>query len=321
MDYLNKKRTELEGYLPPLTRRPDFHRFWAETLQAAQANPLRAVRKEVPHPLQGVKVYDIAYCGYDSTPIHGWLLIPETPKREPHPCLVHYHGFTGSRGQPWEFSHWLQAGTAVLSIDCREQGGDTGNHARYSHGMVGNVVCKGLLDPREYYYRAVYMDCVKALDFLETCPELDPKRLVIEGGSQGGALGMAVCALDKRPALAMLDVPSNSNLEARVEGQHGSFSAVFEYLRRFPDQMAQAYETLSYFDTMNMAESITCPLFASVGLLDNVCPAKCYFASYNRIQANKTICLYPFNGHEGGGALHTTRKLECLAKWLKDQAT
>ena len=51
------------------------------------------------------------------------------------------------------------------------------------------------------------MDCVKALDFAEGCLEVDPERLVIEGGSQGGALGMAVCALDARPRLGILNVP------------------------------------------------------------------------------------------------------------------
>lgn len=44
-------------------------------------------------------------------------------------------------------------------MDCRERG-----------GMTGNVACKSILDRYEYYYRAVYMDCLKALDFAETCP-------------------------------------------------------------------------------------------------------------------------------------------------------
>ena len=50
-------------------------------------------------------------------------------------------------------------------------------------------------------------------------------------------------------------------------------------------------------------------IFASVGLKDTVCPAKCYYASYNRIRAEKEIHVYPLSGHEGGGAYHDTKKL------------
>lgn len=312
MGYVEDRRRELEQYLPPLTRRPDFKSFWEETLAQAKAVPLRPHRKEAGCPFPSAKLYDISYYGFDETPIHGWLMLPTFARQEKYACIVHYHGFTGSRGQPWDFAPWLMMGLAVLSVDCREQGGMTGNHAAYSGGMKGNVACKGILDRYEYYYRAVYMDCLKALDFAETCPELDASRLVIEGGSQGGAIGMAVCALDSRPYAAMLDVPSASNLEERVRGGYGSYASIRDFLKEYPDALEQAFETLSYFDTMNMAENIRCPILASVGLLDETCPARCYFASYNRIRAPKRIEIYPFNAHDGCRGVHMGKKLAFL---------
>ena len=74
--------------------------------------------------------------------------------------------------------------------------------------------------------------------------------------------------------------------------------------------------TLSYFDTMNMAETIRCPILASVGGQDIICPPHCYFASYNRIRSEKEICIYPFNGHEGGRSHHLEKKLAFLAGFL-----
>lgn len=56
---------------------------------------------------------------------------------------------------PADFMAWAMMGMAVISIDCREQSGKTGNSAAYSNGMTGNVVCKGVLNKNEYYYRAV----------------------------------------------------------------------------------------------------------------------------------------------------------------------
>ncbi len=316
MEYLEEKIRELESWRPELTREKDFGEFWEETLAKGAAVPLRPKRVKVDYPARHVKVYEISYNGFDETRIYGWMAVPAFGGAERKiPCLIQYHGFTDSRGFPWQLMHWAMMGMAVLAVDCRDQGGITGNCASYSRcGQVANVVTKGLLDPREYYYRGVYVDCLKALDFAAGCFEVDEGRMVVRGTSQGGAVGMAVCALDSRPALGIVNVPSNSNVEERIIGNHGSFSAVNEYLQHFPDNTDQVLKTLSYFDTMNMADQIRCPVFASVALGDEVCPARCYYASYNRIPGPKQITVYPFNGHDGAGDLHMEREMA----WVRD---
>lgn len=312
MCFLENETKELYSYLPPLTKQPDFDDFWRATIDKTKRVPLNPKMELYDYPSPYVKVYEISYNGFDDTRIYGWYIVPTFIKKDKYPCLISYHGFGGDRGKPHDFMTWAMMGMAVISVDCREQNGKTGNAAVYSSGTTGNVVCKGILDKNEYYYRAVYMDCIKALDFANTIEEIDDKRIVINGGSQGGALGMAVSALDERPYLVMVDVPSSSNLERRVEGFHGSFSSVSEYLKYHPYHLETAYKTLSYFDTMNMAENIKCKVFASVALKDTVCPAKCYFATYNRIKAPKDIKIYPFNGHEGGHGVHIELKLRFL---------
>lgn len=325
MQWLDEKIRELEQFRPPLTRRPDFDAFWQRTREQANRVALRPERQQVDYPISSMKVFDISYCGFDDTPIHGWLIIPDngpdhTNDLGQYPCLIHYHGFTGSRGRPLDFAAWTGMGVAVLSIDCRDQGGSTGNRQPTVSGSTQSVVCRGILDPETYYFRSVYMDCIKAIDFACVQPEVDPRRIIIEGGSQGGALGMAVCSLDDRPWLAMVDVPSNSLLDERVIHAHGSFSAVTDYLKGHPEETSQALTTLSYFDTMNMAGQIRCPVLASVGLNDQTCPARCYYASYNRINSPKQIRVYPFNGHEGGHNIHFEEKLRFLAAALEDEA-
>lgn len=299
-------------YLPPLTKREDFDLFWAETLAKSNKTPLNPSAIYYDYPGLWAKVYDIGYDGCDGTRIHGWFIAPSFPGGKKYPCLIHYHGFGGNRGMPSDYMHWVSLGIAVLAIDVRGQWGDTGDRGVYTSGSTQSVVCHGILDQYEYYYRAVYTDSLRALDFASTRDEVDEKRIVVEGGSQGGALAMAVCALDERPWLALADVPSNSDLQYRVKGAHGSFSAVTEYLKVFPGHTEKVFETLSYFDTMNMADRIKCNVLASVGLRDNICPAKMYFATYNRITSPKDIWLYPFNGHEGGGAVHTGLKMRYL---------
>ncbi|KAF9132516.1 1 carbohydrate esterase [Mortierella sp. GBA39] len=248
MGYTDEVSKELYSYLPPLTKKDDFDEFWETTIRQAKEVPLDPERTLIEYPARHVKVYDVSYCGMDKTRIYGWLIVPAFENKEKYPCLIHYHGFTGSRGKPSE-------------LMTKADGPATALHTRTA--------------------------------------DIDASKIVIEGGSQGGALGTAVSALDDRPVLAMVDVPSNSNLVCRIEGNHGAFAAVAEYLNRHPEQTDLVMDNLSYFDTMNMADRISCRM---------------YFATYNRIQSDKDIVIYPFNGHEGGGAGQTEVKLQYLRK-------
>jgi cephalosporin-C deacetylase len=314
MGYIESKLPELEAYLPPLTKLPDFDEFWEDTLRQAKSVPLEPARTRAAYPSPYVEVYDISYFGFDDTPIRGRLVIPAFAKKEKYPCLIQYHGFGGSAEKPAGLMHWAMVGLAVLAVDCRGQSGQTGNKAGYSGGVATNVCTYGILSKREYYYRALYMDSLKAIDFAQACPEIDGGRIILRGTSQGGALGMAVCSLDSRPALGLFNVPSNSDLRRRVESRAGAYASVNDYLRAHPDRIEAAYETLSYFDTMNMADRIACPVYASVALSDPVCPAICYFASYNRIKSKKSIEIYPFNEHDGASGFHLERELGRIAE-------
>lgn len=313
---MQKYYEEFSRYFPRLTRRDDFNEFWLGTRRLSDAVPLMPQLEPYNYPSSYIDVYAIKYAGFDGTVINGWYMVPRVSSRKKYPCLISYHGYGGNCGMPSDFLQWIMMDVAVISVDCRGQCGNTGDSAKYSSGTTQSCVCHGILDKNEYYYRAVYMDCIRAIDFACSMEEVDTGRIIIEGGSQGGALGMAVCALDERPYLAMVDVPGNSNIEKRIEGSHGSFSYVTEYLKVFPDRVDRVFETLSYFDTMNMADRIRCKVLASVALKDEICPAMLYFATYNRITSEKHIKIYPFNGHEGGGKVHNEIKMRFLKENL-----
>jgi cephalosporin-C deacetylase len=67
---------------------------------------------------------------------------------------------------------------------------------------------------------------------------------------------------------------------------------------------------------MNLATRVSAQhAYYSVGLWDDICPPSTVYASYNHLPASveKSIEVYPYNGHEGGGSLHQQRKL----MWLR----
>jgi len=111
----------------------------------------------------------------------------------PVPCLVEYIGYGGGRGLPHEWLLWSAAGYAHFVMDTRGQGsswrsGDTpdrepdGSNPQYPGFMT-----RGILDPQTYYYRRVFIDAVRALEAARTHPAIDPQRVAVLGGSQGGA--------------------------------------------------------------------------------------------------------------------------------------
>jgi cephalosporin-C deacetylase-like acetyl esterase len=62
------------------------------------------------------------------------------------------------------------------------------------------------LDSRDnYYYKRVYLGCLRAVDLLTSLPEVDTSRIAVYGGSQGGALSIVTAALDKRVKYVQVD--------------------------------------------------------------------------------------------------------------------
>ena len=55
------------------------------------------------------------------------------------------------------------------------------------------------LDNRDkYYYKRVYLGCVRAIDFIYSLPQFDGSNLITFGSSQGGGLSIVTAGLDSR---------------------------------------------------------------------------------------------------------------------------
>ena len=47
--------------------------------------------------------------------------------------------------------------------------------------------------------------------------------------------------------------------------------------------------------------------------MDDVCPPSTVYGAYNGYAGEKSIEVYRFNNHEGGGTLHELRQIQWLA--------
>jgi len=211
-----------------------------------------------------------------------------------------YHGYSGRGPRLLEMVKDAAQGICVLSMDCRGQLGQSQDANVVAEGHAYGWMTKGIRDPNEYYYRYVYADAVRALELLARREEVDESRLAITGGSQGGAITLAVAALSERPILAMPDVPFLCDFKRAVAiTPAGPYPEIANFLRQFPSLHEQAFRTLSYFDCMNLATWITCRTVVSNSLWDDICPPSTIFAMYHHMTTTeKHMEVYPFHKHE-----------------------
>jgi len=74
-----------------------------------------------------------------------------------------------------------------------------------------------------------------------------------------------------------------------------------EYFRRFDplhEREQDLFTKLGYIDVQYLAPRIRAEVMMAVGLMDDVCPPSTQFAAYNKIQANKSLRVYPDFRHE-----------------------
>ncbi|MEM2946496.1 MAG: acetylxylan esterase [Thermoproteota archaeon] len=307
---------QLKVYKPPLTRRADFQSFWNYNRKLCEEQPLNPVLKRLEYPVRRLEAYLLSFDGFlDRTPIVCWFLKPVG--EGPFPALLVPHGYGGNRGTVSDYLGWILQGVAVMAIDIRGQFGDTPDFAKYPSGSITGHMTKGILDKNTYYYRYVYMDCLRALRILCEREDVDENRVGVTGSSQGGGLTLVVTALGGKVSLSLPEIPFLCHFERAVEvAASDPYLEISRYLKTHPDRFEKVFETLSYFDAMNFAPNVKCPILMSVGLLDTVCPPSTIFAVFNHLASEtRELAVYPGMGHESH-SVHRERKIEWVDKYL-----
>ncbi|WP_129338441.1 acetylxylan esterase [Cellulomonas endophytica] len=312
---------ELEQYRPELAEPADLDAFWSDTLALTRSHPLDLVMEPVDNHLALVTTYDVTFSGFGGTRVKAWLHVPAGTSG-PLPGVVEYVGYSGGRGLAHQHVAWAVAGYAQLTMDTRGMGwgGRTGATPDDDPGAgliaAPGHMTRGILDPATYFYRRVYADAVRAVDAALASGLVDPDRVVVAGGSQGGGIAIAVAALRDDLAGALVDVPFLCHMERAIRvTDNDPYAEVVRYLRRNRDHVDAALRTLSYVDGAVLAPRATAPTLFSVGLMDATCPPSTVFAAFNRWgSTDREIAVYPYNQHDGGDEHHQVRKYDWLAK-------
>jgi cephalosporin-C deacetylase len=289
---------QLRSYRTTETEPADFEEFWGSTVAEARQVPLDIELGPATPALAHVQANQIWFGGYAGARISGWYVRPDGAG--PWPGLVYYHGYGSRAARPLELYALAAQGIAVLSMDCRGQGGDSPDIPPVDGGHHAGWLTRGLRDPATHYYRFVFADTVRAIDALAGLAEVDESRLATTGASQGGALSLAAAALSGRAKFVWSDIPFLCDFPRSVAITPAApYTEIATYLRRHPALYETAFKSLAYFDIANHARRVSCPAKVTVGLWDDVCPPSGIFGMFARLPSEDTeLIVMPYHGHE-----------------------
>ncbi|MCL5985213.1 MAG: acetylxylan esterase [Actinobacteria bacterium] len=310
---------ELKKYRPRLTKRDDFENFWKDTRAISKNEQLNEEIIKIDYIVKEISASKIYYDGFGGARICGFYLVPNSSG--PHPVILWFHGYGDDKQKINYYLKWVLLGYAILAIDIRGQNGESTDNKTYPAPSAIEHMTKGIFSKVDYYYRGVYMDCVRAIDFLATRSEIDIERLCVTGASQGGGLTLATAALDDRPKLTIAEIPYLCHFNRAVEWAEDFENVTYlefrSLIKKYPEREEEMFDTLSYFDNLNLCNWIKARTVISCAMRDTCCPPSTIFAVYNHMKAQKHLEVMPFYEHAWDTLINFDEKrLEYIKTYL-----
>lgn len=310
----------------PQTRPADFVSFWdkakaeltdikldakvgpAQVFNAKEIGAYNVAHAALPadydpagHRTEEVEAFKVDFASTGGMRIHGWLAKPKGDG--PFPVmLVLPGGGVGARTIPLE-----HARHGYLAMDIQIHGLEV-DLAKYPN--IPSYLDDKVLDPPagNYYYK-VHQHCLQAINYLLSRPDADATRLVIVGGSQGGRLSVVVAALDERVKAIVPAIPHFSNYPyvrwmedcngKRVKPHKPAVDGMD--LAQWPPVLDDDLETrcMSYYDIMNFAPDVKCPVFMNMGMIDPISTATSSYSMWRRLgSTDKHLSILPGMAHD-----------------------
>ena len=284
---------------PTVENPADFQAFWDAGKAELAKIPLDARMTLMPERCtEKVNVYhvNLQNWAYNSNSrLYGILCVPKAAGK--FPALLQVPG-AGVRPYGGDIANAEQGVvTFQIGIHGVPVNMDPAVYVNLSAGPLAGYPMFNLDDRDRYYYKRVYLGCVRAVDFLASLPQVDANRMAVTGGSQGGALSIVTAALDSRIKQLGVYYPALSDVTGHLSGRAGGWPHMFTGGNNTWTNKAEKIKTTGYYDVVNFARRVQVPGRYAWGFNDETCPPTSMYASYNQIVAPKTLELFLDTGH------------------------
>lgn len=283
---------------PTVTVAQDFKEFWSKAIEENSKLPLDTKMVLLPERCtEKVNVFHVGIQNWrNGAKVYGILTMPK--KEGKYPAVLKVPGagvrpYYGDIALAIEDIIVFEIGIHGIPVNLPQQIYDD-MIANYNNNYWDN----NFNDKDRYFYKRVYLGCIKANDFLTSLPQWDGKNLGVTGSSQGGALSLVTAGLDKRVTCAYVIHPALCDLTGNLFERAGGWPFPFADKTKWSRGSHQDnLETVKYYDALNFAKNITVPVFFTYGYNDDVVPPTSIAAAYNAITAPKEQYLALESGH------------------------
>lgn len=303
--------------IKPVIQNPaDFLQFWERAKADLAKIPMDVRMTLMPDRCtENINVYQVNIQNYRvGSRLYGILCVPK--KEGKYPAILKVPGagvrpYNGDVATAEKGFITFEIGIHGIPVNM-----DVNIYNNLAAGALNGYPTFDLDDKDRYYYKRVYMGCIRANDFLVSLPQYDGVNLAVTGGSQGGALSIVTAGLDSRVKYLAAFYPALCDVTGYLNGRAGGWPHIFDKYNLAFNNKKDKIETCGYYDVVNFARQVKVPGMYSWGYNDETCPPTSMYAAYNVIPANKTLFLALETGH-----WTFPEQNEKLNGWLLDKLT
>ena len=273
----------------------DFDSFWkAAREKLAKEVPLDVRMERVDErSTDAYDFYQVSFATFGRR-VYGLLSVPKDKSKGPYPVDfgVNAAGFGGWTNdlnvQPDAICAQFSVYDWPMDWKWKEKGLKkkydemTADYAKkYSCG--GYSTAGIAVSREEYFFYPVLLGLDRAVDWLASRSDVDPRRFRYQGTSQGGGFGFYLCGLNHHFTRAAFYVPAITDTMGYLQGRQSGWPRIVEQNSKSESQKDEAERNAPYFDGANFASRIQCPVRVAVGFADTTCAPCAVYAAYNEI--------------------------------------
>ena len=275
-------------------RPADFDAYWdGERARLAREVPFDMHRTKVETMCDDAfDVWKLRCDTFGGKRVWGFLVEPKDLSKGPLPLLINIPGAgpalseagTKNFKKPGEINLILNAHPFEPAKDPASQKKLYVDQDRACAKKYGcnYAIAGGAVGKEEFFFHDAVLGIDRAVTWAVSLPEVDRKRVGYSGGSQGGGMGIMLCALNPAVTRAVFYVPAITDLCGFKTGHQSGWPLLVE--RQKDDKAKEtALSIAPYFDAAHFAPRMKIPVRVVVGFADTTCPPPCVYAAYNAL--------------------------------------
>ncbi len=275
----------------------DLDDFWSNLVAEAFAEPLdahRSLRNE--YDLTGFTVETLEFRGMGGRKLHGWMAYPEGARRLPGFLWIPPYGRWSMLPDPYG----TRPGFVSLSFNFHGEGA----FHEEAYTPKRGYFAEGAASPETWIFRRMAQDAVIALRLMQAQVEVDEDRMAAMGMSQGGGMAIWLGACCRLVRCVVAEMPFLADAPAALSAPfvHYPLKELADFMGRIPVGRETVLNTISYFDTVNLAARCAVPTRVGLGLRDPASRPDGVRAAYRALPGEKELVEYA-GGHDWDPAM------------------